>query len=67
MLSKARDLAVSLGMRPQVAHCHLDLARLCRSAGRNDEARDHLATAVSMYGEMEMPIYLRQAGTVLEA
>jgi len=65
-LVQARDLATSLGMRPLVAHCHVDLARLCRSTGRDDEARDHLATALSIYRELEMPIYLRQAETVLE-
>ena len=67
ILTKARDLAASLGMRPQVAHCHLDLAKLCRSTGRNDEARDHVTVAASMYREMGMPIYLRQTETVLEA
>jgi len=57
-LIKARDLAASLGMRPQVAHCHRDLGIMCDGAGRDDEARHHLSTAKSMYRELDTPIWL---------
>ena len=57
-LIKARDLAASLGMRPQVAHCHSDLGVLYGNAGREAEARQHLATAESMYRELHTPIWL---------
>ena len=43
-----------LGMRPLVAHCHLDLGRLYRRTGKHPEASEHLATAVAMYEEMDM-------------
>jgi transcriptional regulator with AAA-type ATPase domain/tetratricopeptide (TPR) repeat protein len=54
-------LAARLGMRPLVAHCHLGLATVCRRAGTQEEARQHVATATMMYREMEMAYYLEQA------
>jgi hypothetical protein len=41
-------------MRPLVAHCHVDLARLYRRAGNPDQAEAHLATAIGMYRTMRM-------------
>ena len=52
--TQALGLADQLGLRPLVAHCHLGLGRLYERAGRSREARDHLTTASSMYGEMDM-------------
>jgi tetratricopeptide (TPR) repeat protein len=60
---QARDLAASLEMRPLVAHCHADLARLYRSAGKPDQAGQHLATALAMYREMGMDRWIEQART----
>jgi tetratricopeptide (TPR) repeat protein len=54
-------LAVQLGMRPLVAHCHLGLAKLYRRTGRQQEAQEHLTTATMMYREMDMRFYLEQA------
>jgi len=59
-LIKAQDLAASLGMRPLVAHCHFELGVVCRNVGKDDQARDHLATAAAMYREMEMPLWLEK-------
>ena len=48
-------------MRPEVAHCHLGLAKLYRSTGKREQAREHLITATTMYREMEMRFWLEQA------
>jgi len=58
---EALALAGRLAMRPFVAHCHLGLATVCRRAGKPAEAREHLATAMTMYREMDMAYYLQQA------
>ena len=60
---KALALAHDLGMRPLVAHCHLGLAELCRRAAKEKLAREHLATATSMYRDMGMRFWLQQAET----
>jgi DNA-binding NtrC family response regulator/tetratricopeptide (TPR) repeat protein len=65
ILTRARNLAASLGMRPQVAHCYFDLGKLCQRAGRNVEARDHLATAESMYRALNTPIWLARMERLL--
>jgi tetratricopeptide (TPR) repeat protein len=57
----ALALASELGMRPLVAHCHLDLGRLDRWAGRPQEAHQHLTTASMMYRDMSMQVWLQQA------
>jgi uncharacterized protein HemY len=54
-------LADQLGLRPLVAHCHLGLGRLYRRAGKGREAQEHLTSATSMYGEMDMRAWLEQA------
>ena len=46
--------AEELGMRPLVAHCHVGLGKLYRRTGDHGRAREHLATANVMYGEMGM-------------
>lgn len=54
-------LAESLGMRPLVAHCHLGLGKLCRRTDKGEQAREHFATAATMYREMDMTAWLEQA------
>jgi len=54
-------LAKELGMRPLVAHCHLGLGTLYRRTAKNQEAREHLTTATTMYREMDMRFWLEQA------
>jgi hypothetical protein len=49
-------------MRPRVAHCHFGLGKLYRRTGkREQQAREHLATATTMYREMDMRFWLEQA------
>jgi hypothetical protein len=55
------DLAIELGMRPLVAHCHLGLGKLHRRTGDRAKAEAHLGAAASMYREMGMRIWLVKA------
>jgi class 3 adenylate cyclase/tetratricopeptide (TPR) repeat protein len=57
----AMTLASELQMRPLMAHCHLGLGRLYRRTGKREQAREHLTSATTMYGEMEMGFWLEQA------
>ena len=41
-------------MRPLVAHCHFHLGRLSRKTDQQEQAREHLTTAMTMYREMAM-------------
>jgi ATP/maltotriose-dependent transcriptional regulator MalT len=54
-------LAEELGMRPLVAHCHRGLGKLHRRTGRHDQAREHLATAITMFTDMGMAHGLEMA------
>ena len=58
-------MATELGMRPLVAHCHLGLGKLYRRTGKREQAHERLATAITMYREMDMRFYLEQAETEL--
>ena len=48
-------------MRPLVAHCHLGLGKLSRRTGKQEQARDHFATATAMYREMDMTFWLERS------
>jgi hypothetical protein len=54
-------LAEPRGMRPLIAHCYLGLGKLYGRTGQRDQAREHLATATTMYREMDMGFWLEQA------
>ena len=58
---EAVALAAELGMRPLVAHCHLGFGRLYRRTGQREQAKEQLATATTMYREMDMRLWLEQA------
>jgi tetratricopeptide (TPR) repeat protein len=58
---EALALASELGMHPLIAHCHLGLGKLYRRTGQREQAREHLATATTMYREMGMTYWLEQA------
>jgi hypothetical protein len=58
---KALALAEPRGMRPLVAHCHLGLGKLYRRTGQREQACEHLATATTMYREMDMQFWLEKA------
>jgi tetratricopeptide (TPR) repeat protein len=62
---RAIALATELGMRPLVAHCHLGLGKLYLRTGDRVKADEHLATATTMYREMDMGFWLTQAEAVL--
>ena len=47
-------------MRPLIAHCHLGLGKLCQRTDKQEGAREHLTTAMTMYREMDMRFYLQQ-------
>ncbi len=57
---QALALASELGMRPLVAHCHFHLGKLFRKTGRQEQAREHLASATAMCREMDMRFWLDQ-------
>jgi Tetratricopeptide repeat len=54
-------LATELGMRPLAAHCHLGLGKLYRRTDKREQAREHFATATTMYREMGMTYWLEKA------
>jgi class 3 adenylate cyclase/tetratricopeptide (TPR) repeat protein len=58
---QALALAIQLGMRPLVAHCHLGLGKLYGRTGKRREAQEHFTTATTMYREMDMRFWLEQA------
>jgi tetratricopeptide (TPR) repeat protein len=60
----ALGLATELGMRPLIAHCHFGLGKLHAKSREREEAREHLATATTMYREMDMRFWLEQAEVV---
>jgi class 3 adenylate cyclase/tetratricopeptide (TPR) repeat protein len=59
----AMTLASELDMRPLVAHCHHGLGKLYRRMGDRAKAQEHLASATTMYREMDMQFWLEQAAT----
>ena len=58
---EALALAEPRGMRPLVAGCHFGLGKLHRRTGKRQEAHEHLATATTMFREMDMRFWLEQA------
>ena len=64
---KALALAEALGMRPLLAHCHVGLGRLYRRAGKQEQARTHLATGTAMYRELGMQFWLEKTEAEMSA
>jgi hypothetical protein len=64
--SQAMALAVDLGMRPLIAHCHLGLGRLHAHLGNGEQANERAGRAMSMYGEMGMTYWLERATTAMK-
>jgi predicted ATPase len=58
---QALTLAGNLGMRPLVAHCHVGLASLSWRAGKSEEARAELGTAMTMFHETGMGPWRQKA------
>jgi predicted ATPase len=63
---EAMALALSLGMRPLRARCHAELGMLYRQMGEHDQAAEHLTRAATMFREMGMHFWLKQAERALE-
>ena len=57
----ALSIADQLGTRPLAARCHLDLGKLYRATGQEASAKNHLATAATMFGDMDMASWLEKA------
>jgi len=60
-LERAKALAEELGLRPLLAGCHLNLARVHRRMGRRQQAEENLSVARAMFREMDMRFWLEQA------
>jgi tetratricopeptide (TPR) repeat protein len=58
---QALALAEPRGMRPVIAHCHLGLGKVYRRTGTHEQAQAHVATATTMYRDMGMTYWLKQA------
>jgi hypothetical protein len=65
-LRTALSLAEPRGMRPLVAHCHLGLGKHYLSTDKREQAREHLATATTMYRDMGMTYWLEKAEAELQ-
>src|SRR5262245_22099447 len=64
---QALALAEPRGMRPLIAHCHLGLGKLHRRTDERQQAGEHLASATTMYRDMDMKFWLEQAKAELKA
>ena len=62
---EALALAAGLGMRPLVARCHLALGKVSHGTGKRQQAEEHLATATTMFREMDMQLWLERAAAEL--
>jgi class 3 adenylate cyclase/tetratricopeptide (TPR) repeat protein len=58
---QALALATELGMRPLLAQCHFGLGKLRAKTGEREAATEHLATATTLYREMDMRFWLERA------
>jgi tetratricopeptide (TPR) repeat protein len=58
---QALALAEELGMRPLLAHCHLNLGALHGRIGQVEPARAALTVAIELYRAMDMPFWVLQA------
>jgi len=58
---KAMAAAETQGQRPVLAHCHFGLGRLYSQLGERREAGKHFTIATTMYRDMGMTYWLREA------
>jgi tetratricopeptide (TPR) repeat protein len=58
---QAFELGEKLGMRPAIARCHLGLGRVSSLRGVKTGAKQHMTTAMAMFGEMGMTYWLEKA------
>ena len=62
-LQEALALATELGMRPEIARCRLDLARLHRRIRGSEAGREHLTAAVALFRELGATFWAERAET----
>jgi hypothetical protein len=62
---EALALADEIGMRPLVAHCHLDLGTLYAKIDCPEPARAELSAATTLYRAMDMTFWLPQTEVAL--
>jgi tetratricopeptide (TPR) repeat protein len=62
---QALALAEALGMRPLQAHCHRGLGMLYAREGQQEQARSALATAIDLYRDMEMGLWVPETQAAL--
>ena len=62
---QALALGGKLGMRPLLAHVHLDLGELYRRTGDREKADEYLTIARTMYREMDLSFWLARADAAL--
>src|SRR5262249_22516105 len=64
---EALAIAEQLGTRPLAARCPLGLGMLHRATGQQESAQHHLATAATMFRQMDMRFWLEQAEAEMRA
>jgi hypothetical protein len=52
-------------MRPLLAHCHVGLGTLYAKISQREEACTELATAIDLYGAMDMTFWLSKVEAAL--
>jgi len=65
--NKAIEVAKEIGAKGTVGTAYLDLGLLHKAKGRKDQARDCISTAIQIFEQCEVEIYLRQAKEALES
>jgi tetratricopeptide (TPR) repeat protein len=63
---EALGIAEQLGTPPLAARCHLGLGRLYRATGQPESAKKHLATAATMFRDMDMRSWLEKAKAAMD-
>jgi tetratricopeptide (TPR) repeat protein len=63
---EALGVAEQLGTPPLAARCHLGLGVLFRATGQLESAQRHLATAATMFRDMNMRSWLEKATAAMD-
>jgi tetratricopeptide (TPR) repeat protein len=65
--TRALEIAEGCDLRPEVAHCHLTLARIRSRVGDRDGARSHASRAEAIYHELDMASWVEAAEALSKA
>jgi hypothetical protein len=63
---QAFALSLELGMRPLQAHCHFGLGKFHSAVGAAAQARSEMASAIALYGSMEMNLWQGRVNAVFD-